>query len=131
MVRLWIQDNGKTTIPKNLQDLIDKAAFYHILRHWRTSIIFSSISLESLLADLYEESHQKATPERATLGELFEKVRKKVDLPNQIANCITKTNKARISAVHRSHRLTVSEREATDALFGALNLGLWYTVDYL
>ena len=130
IVRFWLRKSGKTTIPKDLQDFIDRAAFYHIRKQWRTSIVLSAITVESLLADLYEESYQKRSPEKATLGELFELVKKKVDFPKVIAESIAKTNNARISGVHRSHRLTVSQREATDALFGAVNLGLWCMSDY-
>lgn len=128
-VRLWLKKNGKTTIPKDLQAFIDRASIYHISKEWRTSIVLSAITVESLLADLYEESYQKPSPEKATLGELYEHVKKKVDFPSHIADSIVKTNNARIAAVHRS-RLTVSEREATNALFGAVNLGMWYTSDY-
>ena len=128
-VRLWLQENGKTTIPKDLQDFMDRAAVYHALNEWRTSIVLSAIVVESLLADLYEESYQEPSPERATLGELFEHVKKKVNFPSYIADSILKTNNARISAVHRS-RLTVSEREATNALYGAVNLSMWYLSNF-
>lgn len=129
-VRLWLLKNGKTTIPKDLQDFIDRASVYHVLKEWRTSIVLSAITVESLLADLYEESYRKQSPEKATLGELFDHVKREVDFPSYVADSIVKTNNARISAVHRSHRLAVSEREATNALFGAVNLSIWYLSDY-
>lgn len=129
-VRLWLLKKAKAMIPRDLHDFIDKASIYHISKEWRTSTVLSAITVESLLADLYEESYQEPSPEKATLGELNEQVKKKINFPPHIAESITKTNNARISAVHRSLRLAVSEREATNALFGAVNLTLWYHSDY-
>jgi hypothetical protein len=129
-VRLMLQEKEKVPIPKDLHDFIDKAAIYHLSKEWRTSIVLSAITVESLLADLYEESNQEPSPEKATLGELYENVKKKIIFPPNIADSIVKTNNARISAVHRSLRLAVSEREATSALFGAVNLSTWYLFEF-
>lgn len=109
-VRLWLQKDGQISVPRDLHDFIDKASVYHLSKEWRTSIVLSAISVESLLADLYEDSYQEPSPEKATLGELYDNVKKKIDFPSYIADSIVKTNSARISAVHRSLRLTVSER---------------------
>lgn len=124
-VRLWLRKEACKTIPKDLRAFLDSSSSYYISEEWRTSIVLSAITVESLLADLYEEEHHEPSPSRATLGELFELAKKKVDFPQNIADAITMANNARISAVHRS-RFPVSDREATNALYGATNFAMWY-----
>jgi len=80
-VRLWLQKDGQISVPRDLHDFIDKASVYHLSKEWRTSIVLSAISVESLLADLYEDSYHEPSPEKATLGELYENVKKKVNFP--------------------------------------------------
>lgn len=124
-VRLWLRKEACKTIPKDLRAFLDNSCNYYISEEWRTSIVLSAITVESLLADLYEEEHHVPSPSRATLGELFELAKKKVDFPLKISEAITMANNARISAVHRS-RFPVSDREATNALYGATNFAMWY-----
>lgn len=112
-------------IPKDLRDFLSNASKYYTSEEWRTSTVLSAITAESLLADLYEEEYRRPTPSKATLGELFEFAKKKVEFPQNIAEAIAMTNNARISAVHRS-RFGVSDREATNALYGAANFTMWY-----
>lgn len=123
--RLWLEKKASKMIPKDLRDFLTNASKYYTSEEWRTSIVLSAIAAESLLADLYEEEYREPTPSKATLGELFELIKKKVDFPQNIAKAITMTNNARISAVHRS-RFPVSDREAINALYGATNFTMWY-----
>ena len=124
-VRLWLRKEPSRTVPKDLRDFFEEASKYHSSGEWRTSIVLSAITVESLLADLYEEQYHQPTPSKATLGELFELVKKKVDFPANIAEAIGMANNARISAVHRS-RFPVSDRESINALYGAINFTMWY-----
>ena len=124
-VRLWLRKEPSKTVPKDLRDFVEEASKYHSSEEWRTSIVLSAIAVESLLADLYEEQYHQPTPSKATLGELFELVKKKVDFPANIREAVEMANNARISAVHRS-RFPVSDREATNALYGATNFAMWY-----
>lgn len=124
-VRLWLEKEASKFMPKDLRDFLTNSSKYYTSEEWRTSIVLSAIATESLLADLYEEEYHEPTPTRATLGELFELTKKKVKFPQNIADAITMTNNARISAVHRS-RFPVSDREAINALYGATNFAMWY-----
>ena len=124
-VRLWLKNEASKMIPKDLRDFLNGACRYYTSKEWRTSIVLSAITAESLLADLYEEEYHEPSPSKATLGELFEHAKKKIDFPQNIAEAIQMTNNARISAVHRS-RFPVSDREAINALYGATNFTMWY-----
>lgn len=124
-VQLWLEKEASKKIPKDLRAFINSSANYCISGEWRTSIVLSAITVESLLADMYEEENHEPSPSKATLGQLFETVKKQVDFPKNIAESITMTNDARISAVHRS-RFPVSDREATNALYGTTNVIMWY-----
>lgn len=128
-VRLWLEKEASKRIPKDLRAFINNSAKYHISEEWRTSIVLSAITVESLLADLFEEKNHEPSPSKDTLGQLFETVRKQVDFPKNIADAITMTNEARISAVHRS-RFPVSDREATNALYGTTNFTMWYFSEF-
>jgi len=90
---------------------------------WRTSIVLSAISIESVLADLYEENYKVPAPD-TPLGDLFTRIQTKISFPSEIIRAVEMTNNARIAAVHRSH-FPVSDREAINALFGATNFILW------
>ena len=124
-VGLWLKKEASKIVPKDLRDFLTNSSKYYTSKEWRTSIVLSAITAESLLADLYEEEYREHTPSKATLGELFELTKKKVDFPQNIAEAIQLTNNARISAVHRS-RFPVSDREAINALYGATNFAMWY-----
>jgi len=124
-VGLWLEKEASKTMSQDLRKDLAKSSEYYTSGEWRTSIVLSAITAESLLADLYEEEYHKPTPSKATLGELFEYTRKKVDFPKNIAEAIQMTNNSRISAVHRS-RFPVSDREAVNALYGTTNFSIWY-----
>jgi hypothetical protein len=125
-VSLFLEDEASVTVTPDLKSFLAGAVRYISSGEWRTSIVLSAITVESILADLYEEEYKKPAPD-VPLGDLFRQVKEKLSLPSEIQNAITTTNEARIAAVHRS-RLPVSAREAINALFGATNLTLWHSM---
>ncbi|MCP8304083.1 MAG: hypothetical protein H3Z50_01220 [archaeon] len=128
-VRLWLEHSEKATaVPKDLRDFLKGAVKYHSSKEWRTSIVLSAITVESILADLYEEQFKEYAPD-VPLGELYYKVKEKIDFPSDISGAIETVNKSRISAVHRS-RFPVSDREAVNALYGATTLTMWYSSNF-
>lgn len=123
-IDLWLNSDESYSLPTDLKSFLQGASKYLSSDEWRTSIVLSSITTESILADLYEENFQKEAPDKP-LGDLFYLVKDKVKFPSEILNAIEITNKARIAAVHRS-RFEVSNREAINALYGSTNLTIWY-----
>jgi len=123
-VRLWLREGETELIPQDLKDFLEAAIRYHNEKEWRTSIILSAITVESLLADLYEEKYHEYAP-NTPLGDLFQKVQQKTTFPPDVRIAIERTNDARIAAVHRSH-FSVSDRDSMNALFGATNFMMWY-----
>ena len=127
-VRLWLGHGKTVAAPKDLRDFLDGSIRYHSEEEWRTSIVLSAIAVESILADLYEEHFKEYAP-NVPLGELYYKVKDKLKFPPQIVSAIEMVNEARISAVHRS-RFPVSDREATNALYGATTFVMWYSSEF-
>lgn len=124
-VRLWLDHEKAITVPKDLRDFLRGSIRYQSDEEWRTSIVLSAIAVESVLADLYEEQYKKYAP-NVPLGDLYHQVKGKMKFPPQIENAIEIVNEARISAVHRS-RFPVSDREATNALYGSTTFIMWYS----
>jgi len=122
-VKLWLDSDESITVPKDLKSFLNGAIRYYFSAEWRTSIVLSAIAVESVLADLYEEACKKPAPD-SPLGDLFHKVKEKVKFPADVERAVEIANSARIAAVHRSH-FPVSDREATNALFGAATFLLW------
>lgn len=123
-VQFWLGKELGVSVPKDLKSYFGGALRYFHTEEWRTSTILSAIIVESLLADMYEEQFKKFAPNRP-LGYLFSQIKKGFTFPAEIAKAIEMANKARILAVHRSQS-TVSELDATEALFGASKFTLWY-----
>lgn len=126
--KLWLRHEASVHVPPDLKSFLEGAIDYFFSGEWRTSIVLSAITVESILADLYEEKYKKPAPD-TPLGELYRLVKEKIDFPSEIAGAIDMANKSRISAVHRS-RFPVSDREATNALYGATNFTLWYASEF-
>jgi hypothetical protein len=124
IVQLWLGDDASSIVPQELKTYLNGACEYISSAEWRTSIILSAISIESELADLYEELNRKPAPD-IPLGNLFSEVSKKCTFPPEIVKAVEMTNNARIAAVHRSTH-AVSDKEAINALCGAINFMLWY-----
>lgn len=127
-IRLWLQDSRSIAVPPDLESFLQGGIRYFFSSEFRTSIVLSAITVESVLADLYEEKIREPAPD-TPLGDLFQQVKVKIDFPQEIVNAIEITNKSRIAAVHRS-RFPVSDREAINALYGAANFTLWYSSEY-
>ncbi len=127
-VKLWLQDDASIAVPSDLKSFLQAASNYFFSAEWRTSIVLSAISVESVLADLYEETKKEPAPD-VPLGDLFRQVKEKIGFPADIVKAIEVTNESRISAVHRS-RFPVSDKEATNALHGSTNVILWYVSNY-
>ena len=124
-VRLWLRHEKTVTVPKDLRDFLRGSIRYHSEEEWRTSIVLSAIAVESVLADLYEEQYKEYAP-NVPLGDLYYKVKDTISFPSHVTGAIEMVNEARISAVHRS-RFPVSDREATNALYGATTFIMWYS----
>lgn len=122
-VRFWLEDEASISIPSDLKSFLIGAIDYLSSQEYRTSIVLSAITVESILADLYEEKYKSLAPD-IPLGDLLGHVKNKISFPPDILSAIETTNRARIAAVHRS-RLPVSEREAINALFGATAFAQW------
>lgn len=127
-VDFWLKNEASMTTPNDLKELLNGSVSYYTKKDWRTSIVLAAIAVENVLADLYEEKHQATAP-NVPLGELYNRVKEKIEFPNEIMQSIEKVNKARISAVHRS-RFPVSDREATGAIYGSTTLIIWYSSNY-
>ena len=127
-IRLWLSHEKTLSTKKDLKDFIRGSIRYHSEKEWRTSIILSAITVESILADLYEERYKEYAPS-VPLGDLYHKVKEKIDFPAKVREAIEMVNKTRISAVHRS-RFPVSDRDATNALYGATTLVFWYSTNF-
>jgi len=127
-VRLWLESENAIAVPEDLRDFLKGSMRYHSEEEWRTSIVLSAIAVESVLADLYEEKHKVYAP-NVPLGDLYHKVKDKITFPSEIMKAIEMVNEARISAVHRS-RFPVSDREATNALYGSTTFIMWYSESF-
>jgi hypothetical protein len=127
-VSLWLGHEKSAAVPGDLKDFLRGAVRYYAEEEWRTAIVLSAIAVESILADLYEEQYKKYAP-NVPLGELFHKVKNKIEFSSDIIGAIEKVNGARISAVHRS-RFPVSDREASNALHGATIFIMWYSSNF-
>jgi len=127
-VQLWLKHEKAATAPKDLRDFLRGSIRYHSDEEWRTSIVLSAIAVESVLADLYEEKYKKYAPS-VPLGELYQQVKDKINFPSPIKAAIEMVNEARISAVHRS-RFPVSDREATNALYGSTTFIMWFSSNF-
>lgn len=122
--QLWLTDDASISVLDDLRSFLLGAVRYILSHEWRTSIVLSAITVESVLADLYEEAYKSPAPD-TPLGALFRQVKGKIDFPPEIVTAINMTNESRIAAVHRS-RYPVSDREATNALYGAVNVVMWH-----
>lgn len=124
VVRLWLEDFSTITVSEDLKSFLRGATRYIFSNEWRTSIVLSAISIESVMADIYEEKKKTPAPD-IPLGGLMTLVQKEITFPPEVESAVNVANSARVAAVHRS-RLPVSTREACNALFGATNFIMWY-----
>jgi len=127
-VQLWLGHETAAMVPEDLRDFLKGAIRYYDSEEWRTSIVLSAITVESILADLYEEMHREYAP-NVPLGDLYHQVKDKAKFPQDITRAIEMVNKSRIAAVHRS-RFPVSDRDSLNALHGATAFTMWYSSNF-
>lgn len=125
---LWINEIAFYQIPNPVKQFLNGAISYFRHGEWRTSIVLSAITVEIILAELYEENYCKEAPD-VPLGELIHLIKQKVTLPKEIEKPIVTTNEKRITAVHRS-QVVPSDKDAIDSLYGSGKFALWYSKQY-
>jgi hypothetical protein len=125
LAHLWLVSEESAPVPEGLVvAFLQPSLMYYNTEQWRTSIVLSAISVEYVLAEMFEQIFKSPAPE-ITLGQLYERVRPEAKFPEEINEAIRRTNDIRIKAVHRGTRF-VSEPDALDALVGAVQLTIWY-----
>lgn len=127
-VKLWVTEEEKFLLNENIKNFINASVNYYSWKEWRTSVVLSSIAVESIFAELYEEEYKKTAPD-IPLGGLIKKVEKKISIPIELRDKISALNKARIASVHRSEN-PVSDKDPIIAMMGATSLIMWYFENY-
>jgi len=127
-VKLWVNEEDKFLLNENIKNFINASIRYYELKEWRTSIVLSSIAVESIFAELFEEGYKKSAPD-IPLGGLIKQVEEKISLPVGLSKKISALNKARIASVHRSEN-PVSDKDSIISMMGATSLIMWYFDNY-
>ena len=128
VVKLWINEEDRFLLNENLKNFLSASIRYYTIKEWRTSIVLSSIAVESIFAELYEEEYKENVPD-IPLGGLITEVEKKISLPSDWKKKIQELNKARIASVHRSEN-PVSDKDAIVSMMGSTSLLMWYFENY-
>jgi hypothetical protein len=130
-IQVWLRkENTRLTLPKLFVDYLSGAFEYLGRFEWRTSVTLSAIAVETVLAELFEEEFQERAPE-IPLGGLLDEINHRVkdtiksSLMSPIKLAVAAANELRVAAVHRGS-LSVSQKEATDALRAATKVVIWY-----
>ncbi len=121
---LWIDYMARLTVSGDVVGFLESAVDYFYTRDWRTSILFSAISMEKILAELYEEFFKKPCPP-FPIGSIIKKITKARELPKEAEAALKRGNRMRITAVHRSY-VPLTVKEATDTLNDAVSFILWF-----
>ena len=124
VVQLWITLEDKFIFNDNIENFLTASIKYYSEEEWITSIILSSISVESILAELYEDEYKRNAPDVA-LGKLLTHVEKKIKFPADLRKKLQALNKARIASVHRSEN-PVSDKDTIISMMGITCLLIWY-----
>lgn len=127
-VRLWAAEEEKFLLNENIRGFINASVNYYARKEWRTSIVLSSIAVESIFAELFEEEYKKNAPD-IPLGELVKQVKEKISLPIELSKKISALNRARIASVHRSEN-PVSDKHSIISMMGVSSLIMWYFDNY-
>ena len=127
-VKLWVNEEDKFLLNENIKNFINASVNYYAWEEWRTSIVLSSIAVESIFAELFEEEYKKNAPD-IPLGGLIKQVKEKISLPVELSKKISALNKARIASVHRSEN-PVSDKHSIISMMGATSLIMWYFDNY-
>jgi hypothetical protein len=124
---LWLASEESVLVPESVLEFLEPCLSYYDTGQWRTSVVFSAISVEYILSEMFEETFKSSAP-GIPLGQLYEKVKAKREFPEDKDVWIRRTNEIRTKAVHRSAWFA-SERDALDALIGAVELTIWYYLE--
>jgi hypothetical protein len=127
-IDLWIDEEDKFLLNENLKNFLNASVKYYFQKEFRTSIILSSIAVESIFAELFEEAYKKTAPD-IPLGGLIKQVKEKIPIPEDISVKISDLNKARIASVHRSED-PVSDKDSIVSMMGVAALIKWYLENY-
>lgn len=126
---LWLASEESGPVPEAVAQFLEPSLTYYDVAQWRTSIVLSAICVEYILAEMFEETFKSAAPE-IPLGQLYERVSAKKQFPIDKDAAIRRTNEIRIKAVHRgAWLLGASDRDALDALTGAVQLTIWHYIE--
>jgi hypothetical protein len=127
---LWLKGFRTTQfVPKSLRDEIEEAIDDIKASRNSASVVQSTIVIESILAEFYEEKLHEPAPEQP-LGVLLEQISAKIgDASKQplsgLLKQIAKVNdEARKSAAHRSTR-RVTQEDSKNALWVAIRTVIW------
>lgn len=122
-VIVWACEVTDNPVPSDILQYFLGAVRYYEQNEWRISIVLSAIAVETLLAELYEETrHQPAPPD--TLGSLFSQVSNAITFPDEIRADVEEVNNNRVLSVHRSST-HLGDREARASLVGATRFTHW------
>ena len=124
---LWLASEESGLVPESVLTFLGPCLSYYDTGQWRTSVVLSAISVEYILSEMFEETFKSTAPD-IPLGQLYEKVKVKKGFPEDIDAWIRRTNEIRTKAVHRSAWFA-SERDALDALIGAVELTIWHYLE--
>jgi hypothetical protein len=113
---LWVDELAVRSISRDITEFLGGALDYLDKREWQMSIILSAISVEVLLADIYEEiMHKEAPP--APIGFLIDEIDKKRKFPPEAMRPLKVVNRMRKAAVHRG----ITSFTKKDAILGLMN----------
>jgi hypothetical protein len=124
---LWLASEESAAVPEGVLAFLEPSLNYYDTAQWRTSIVLAAISVEHVLSEMFEELFRSPTPE-IPLGQLYEKVKAKKNFPSDEDVAIRRTNEILVKAVHRTAWFA-SEKDALDALMGAVRLVIWYYLE--
>lgn len=120
---LWVDELAAKNVSRDITDFLGGAIDYLDKREWQMSIILSAISVEVLLADIYEEIlHKEAPP--APIGFLIKEIDKKRKFPPEAMRPLKVVNRMRKAAVHRGIT-SFTKKDAILGLMDATKFVLW------
>ncbi len=120
---LWVDELAHKNMSRDIIDSLSGALDYIDKREWRMAIISSAISVETILADVYEEIVHGEAPS-APIGFLIQEINNKRKFPPEAMEPLKAMNKLRKAAVHRG-TVSLTKREAILGLISAMKFALW------
>lgn len=124
---LWVDELAHKSMSRDIIEFLGGALDYLDKREWQMSIILSAISVEVLLADVYEEILRKGAPP-APIGFLIDEINKKRKFPPEAMRPLKIVNRMRKAAVHRGIT-SFTKKDAILGLMNATRFALWYSFE--